>query len=90
MVSRTTRTRSVHLLVDQVEEFVLSVSGVAFFDPAHGEFHHAAANCFVHEPGEVPFLAAVARKKRCERRGPFLREWKGSIESWADLLCIYT
>ena len=43
LVSRTTRTRGVHLLVDQIQDFPLAISGIAVLDLADSKVQHAAA-----------------------------------------------
>ena len=42
LVSRTTRTRGVHLLVDQVEDVLLVIPRIAILNLAHGQIQHAA------------------------------------------------
>ncbi|MCY3729418.1 MAG: hypothetical protein OXF97_10555 [Nitrospira sp.] len=51
LVSRTTCTRGVYLLVDQVEDFLLVKSGVTVLDPVNSEIQHAATHGFIDEPG---------------------------------------
>ena len=49
LVSRTTRTRGIHFLVDHVEDFLLVMPGVAVLDPSNGKIQDAAAYGFIDE-----------------------------------------
>ncbi len=49
LVSRTTRTRGVHLLVNQVKDFLLAISGIAVLDLADSEIQQTAAHGVIDE-----------------------------------------
>ena len=49
LVSRTTRTRGVHLLVNQVKDFFLAISGIAVLDLADSEIQQTAAHGVIDE-----------------------------------------
>ncbi|MCY4131781.1 MAG: hypothetical protein OXF39_03940 [Nitrospira sp.] len=51
LVSRTTRTRGINLLVDQVEDFLLVMTGITVLDLVNGKVQHAATHGFIDEPG---------------------------------------
>src|SRR3546814_18446949 len=67
LVSRTTRTRRAHFLVDHVEELLLVVAGIAVLDAANREVQDLAAYRFVHELRQVAILAAGAGQVRAAR-----------------------
>src|SRR3546814_5328884 len=67
LVSRTTRTRRAHFLVDHVEELLLVVAGIAVLDAANREVQDLAAYRFVHELRQVALLAAGAGQVRADR-----------------------
>src|SRR3546814_13633207 len=67
LVSRTTRTRRAHFLVDHVEELLLVVAGIAVLDAANREVQDLAAYRFVHELRQVALLAAGAGHVRADR-----------------------
>ena len=66
LVSRTTRRRRAHLLVDQVENVLLVAFGVAFLDLPDGQIEYAPAHGFVDEPGQGSLLAAAAGEERAD------------------------
>ena len=74
LVSRTTRTRGVHLLVDQVEDVLLVIPRIAILDLAHGQIQHAAAHGLINEPRKVSLLAPIARKKGANRQVRLFRD----------------
>ena len=72
LVSRTTSTRSVHLIVDQVEYLPLVISVIAILDLANGKIQHATAHGVIDEPGQVALFAAGAGKKSANHSVCFL------------------
>ena len=68
LVSRTTRTRGVYLLVDQVEEVLLVISDIAVLDIANRKVQHAASHGVVDEPDRSSCPPPLrARKVRTTR-----------------------
>src|SRR3546814_18906744 len=89
LVSRTTRTRRAHFLVDHVEELLLVVAGIAVLDAANREVQDLAAYRFVPELRQVALLAAGAGHVRADRQVCPVRNDQFARASARERVCRY-
>ena len=86
-VSRTTRTRRTHLIVDEVENLPLVQFGIAFLDLSDGEVENTLTNCLIDKPGKITFLSTVAGKEDAYRTVRLIRN--GEAPSSHDNSSVY-
>ena len=82
-MSRTTRTRCIHLPVDQIEDVLLVIFDITLFDLINSEIKDATANSFVDEAGQVAFLATVAGEKGANCSVRFFRDGEVLSGHWS-------
>src|SRR3546814_5847570 len=88
LVSRTTRTRRAHFLVDHVEALLLVVAGIAVLDAANREVQDLAAYRFVHELRQVALLAAGAGQVRADRSEEHTSELQSLMRISYAVFCL--